>query len=160
MKTFYTVLANSLAAAVVNTVVWFGVTFWVYLQTSSVIATAVMAGVYTITVAVSGIFLGTLVDRYRKKPVMLASSAASLALYAVAYLVYASTPAETFTDPASIQLWVFVVLTLVGAIAGNLRGIALSTLVTIMCDTGMKYLKTYGTALSKGDVGRHDAGGT
>ncbi len=32
----------------------------------------------------------------------------------------------------SITLWVFIVLALFGAIAGNLRGIALSTLVTIL----------------------------
>jgi len=35
-KTFYAVLANSLAASLTNTFVWFAVTFWVYLQTKSV----------------------------------------------------------------------------------------------------------------------------
>jgi MFS transporter, DHA3 family, multidrug efflux protein len=132
MKTFYALLVNTLAASLTNTFVWFAVTFWVYLETRSVIATAVMAGVYTATVAVSGFFLGSLVDRYNKKAVMLVSTAASLLLYAVACAIYVATPAQTFADPASPALWVFVVLTLFGAIAGNLRSIALSTLVTIL----------------------------
>ncbi len=52
MKTFYAILANSLAASLTNTFVWFAVTFWVYLQTKSVLATSVMAGVYLVTVAI------------------------------------------------------------------------------------------------------------
>ena len=132
MKTFYLALGNSLAAFLINTFVWFAVTFWVYIQTRSVIATALMAGIYTGTVAVSGFFLGSLVDRYPKKKVMLLSSICSLVLYALASLIFVATPREVFTDASSINLWVFIVLALVGAIAGNLRSIALSTLVTIL----------------------------
>jgi DHA3 family multidrug efflux protein-like MFS transporter len=132
MKTFYAVLANSLTASLTNMSVWFAVTFWAYLETKSVIVTAVMAGVYTLTVAVSGFFLGSLVDRYKKKAVMLLSSVASLCLYVLACLIYISTPQEAFTDISSAALWIFIILALVGAIAGNLRGIALATLVTIL----------------------------
>jgi cysteine synthase A len=32
-----------------------------------------------------------------------------------------------------------------------------ATIVTVMCDTGMKYLKTYGTLLSSGSVAPHSA---
>ena len=39
LKTFYAVVANALAASLTNTFVWFAVTFWVYLETRSVIAT-------------------------------------------------------------------------------------------------------------------------
>ncbi|MCK6629156.1 MAG: MFS transporter [Anaerolineae bacterium] len=131
-KLFYAVLANSLAASVTNTFVWFAVTFWVYLETKSVTVTSVMAGVYLVTVALSGFYLGSLVDKYNKKTAMALSSLASLVLYALAWLIFASTPAIEFTNPASITLWVFIVLALFGAIAGNLRGIALSTLVTIL----------------------------
>ena len=63
MRTFHSALANSLAAFLTNNLVWFAVTFWVYLETRSVIATAVMAGIFTSTVALSGFFLGSLVDR-------------------------------------------------------------------------------------------------
>ncbi len=131
MKAFYAVLANTVAASMANTYVWFAVTFWVYLQTQSVIATSVMAGVYTITVAGSGFFLGSLVDRYPKRPVMLVSSLASLGLFVLAWVVYVVNPATAFNDPGHPALWLFIVLTLMGALAGNVRGIVLSTLVTV-----------------------------
>jgi MFS transporter, DHA3 family, multidrug efflux protein len=132
MKAFYAVLGNALVAFLTNTFVWFAVTFWVYLETQSVIVTSVMAGVYTATVAVSGFFLGSLVDRYKKRTAMLLSSAISLLLYAIAGAIYISTPAQTFADPSSLVLWAFIILALFGALAGNLRSIALSTLVTIL----------------------------
>jgi MFS transporter, DHA3 family, multidrug efflux protein len=132
MKTFYAILANTLAASLTNTFVWFALTFWVYLETQSVVATSMMAGVYTITVAVSGFFLGSLVDRYKKRTTMLLSSMCSLLLYAIASSIYVSAPPHTFTDPASPLLWLFIILALLGAIVGNLRSIALSTLITIL----------------------------
>ena len=93
MKTFHAVLANTLVASVINNFVWFAVTFWVYLQTRSVIATSIMAGVYTLTVAVSGFLLGSLVDRYHKKSVMILSSAGSLALYLLVWFALRETAA-------------------------------------------------------------------
>jgi DHA3 family multidrug efflux protein-like MFS transporter len=132
MKTFHIILANSMVAFVTNNFVWFAVTFWVFLETKSVIATSVMAGIFTLTIAFSGFLLGSLVDRYRKKSVMLLSSVASLVLYAIAGLIFVTTPAEELRDASSVRLWIFIILTLVGAIFGNLRAIALSTLVTIM----------------------------
>jgi MFS transporter, DHA3 family, multidrug efflux protein len=131
-KAFYAILANSLVASLTNTFVWFAITFWVYLQTQSVLATSVMAGIYLITVALSGFFLGSLVDRYRKKTVMMLSSLCSFALYLFAHIIYVSTPLSLFQDPSSAILWVFIILGLMGAIAGNLRAIALPTLVTIL----------------------------
>lgn len=131
-RTFYAVLVNTLTASLTNTIVWFAVTFWVYLETRSVLATSVMAGVYLATVALSGFFLGSLVDRHRKKKAMMISSACSLLLYLLAFLVYVSTPSEKFKDPSNAMLWAFIILNLVGAIAGNIRTIALSTLVTIL----------------------------
>ena len=78
MKTFHLILANSLVAFIVNNFVWFAVTFWVFLETRSVIATSIMAGVFTLTVAFSGFLLASLVDRYPKKRVMMLSSIVSL----------------------------------------------------------------------------------
>ncbi|MBK6770503.1 MAG: MFS transporter [Dehalococcoidia bacterium] len=138
MSLFHRILANSLVASVVNTFVWFAVTFWVYLETRSVIATSVMAGIYTVTVALSGFALGTIVDRYPKKAAMLASSLASLALYVVAAGVYAGHPPSAFRSAANWPLWAFVLCTLIGAIAGNLRGITLSTLVTTLVPADMR----------------------
>ncbi|KPV50543.1 multidrug transporter, partial [Kouleothrix aurantiaca] len=107
MKTFYAVLANSLAASLANTFIWFAATFWAYLETKSVIATSVMAGVYTVTVAFSGFFLGSLVDRYHKKTAMLLSSALSLLFYVVALAIYTSS-GSGFTDATNPLLWVFI----------------------------------------------------
>lgn len=136
MKTFYAVLANSLVASLTNNLVWFAVTFWVYLETKSVVATSVMAGVYTGTVALTGFFLGSLVDRYKKKTAMALSGIISLILYIIGFAIYLTTPEHVFKDPSSPVLWVFVVLSLVGAIAGNIRSIALSTLVTFLIPEG------------------------
>ena len=132
MKTFHAVLANSLIASLTNTFVWVAVTFWVYLQTESVIATSVMAGVYLGITALSGFFLGALVDRLPKKTVLLLGSGGPLLLYMLAALVYTATPERSLADPTSVMLWLFITLTLIGAIMGNVRVIALSTLVTIL----------------------------
>ena len=132
MKTFYSTLANSMAAFLANNFVWFAVTFWVYLETKSVIATSIMAGVYTLIVAFSGFFLGSLVDRYPKKRVMMFSSVGSLIFFILATVIFVNTPQQVFTDVSNIYLWGFILLALFGAIAGNLRGIAISTLVTIL----------------------------
>lgn len=132
MKTFYAILANTLAASLSNTFVWFAITFWVYLQTKSVVVTSVMAGIYLATIAISGFFLGSLVDRFKKKNVLLLSSTSTLILFALACMLYTATPAQVFTDPGSVRLWIFIFLVLMGALAGNLRGIALATLVTIL----------------------------
>jgi len=135
-KLFYGVLINTVVASIVNTLVWFAVTFWVYLETKSVIATSVMAGIFTVTIAFSGFWLGSLVDRYPKKVAMLVSSLATLLLFTLALLVYLLAPAAVFTDASNPWLWVFIVLALVGGIVGNLRGIAVATLVTIMVPLG------------------------
>lgn len=137
-KQFYAVLGNTVVASTTNTLVWFAVTFWVYLETKSVIATSIMAGIYLVTVALSGFLLGSLVDRYRKKTSMALSSIASCAFYVAALSIYLTTPKATFTDASSPILWGFIILALAGAIAGNLRGIALSTLVTILIDEDLR----------------------
>ncbi|RRB04026.1 MFS transporter [Larkinella rosea] len=133
-KRFYAILANTLAASLTNNCVWFALTFWLYLETKSVVATSVMAGIYLGTVAVSGFFLGSLVDHNRKKTAMMVSSLGSLAAYLFALILYNATPATVFSNPSSPALWVFILLGLMGAIAGNIRTIALSTLVTILID--------------------------
>lgn len=131
-KLFYAILINSMTASTLNTVVWFAVTFWVYLQARSVIANSLLAGIFIVIVALSGFFLGSLVDRYRKKTAMQLSSIGSLICYVLALALYLATPSAEFAEVSSPRLWLFVVLILAGAIAGNLRGIALSTLITML----------------------------
>ncbi|WP_341842572.1 MFS transporter [Chitinophaga caseinilytica] len=138
MKSFYAILVNSIVAGITNTFVWFAVTFWVYLETRSVLTTSWMAGIYIGTVAVSGFYLGSLVDHYRKKNVMMLSSIASLVFFGLAGMVYALSPAEAFRHAGSPLLWVFIVLSLMGALAGNLRYITLPTVVTILVPEDMR----------------------
>lgn len=137
-RIFYSVLINSLTAALTNNFVWFAVTFWAYLKTQSVVVTSVMAGIYLATIAVSGFFLGSVVDRYRKKKAMMISSIVSLVLYAIAAGLYMSVPDTAFSNPASPLLWAFILLALLGAIAGNMRSIALSTIVTFIIPEALR----------------------
>jgi DHA3 family multidrug efflux protein-like MFS transporter len=131
-RAFVHLLVNTLLVSVINFTVWFAVTFWVFLETRSVLATGMVAGIFLVTTALCGIWFGSLVDRYRKKTVMQASSLISLAFYAIAFTLYQLTSEQTFANPASVMLWVFIVLAMFGVIAGNIRQIALMTLVTVL----------------------------
>jgi MFS transporter, DHA3 family, multidrug efflux protein len=131
-RAFHHLLINTLVASVVNFTVWFAVTFWVYLETRSVFATGVISGIYLVFTAASGVWFGGLVDRHRKRTVMVGSSAASLLSYAAALTVYLVTEPASFTDPASPALWALVLLLMAGVIVGNLRAITLSTAVTML----------------------------
>ncbi len=119
-------------SSVINFTVWFAITFFVYLQTRSVFATAIISGIFLVLTAVSGFWFGSLVDHHKKKNVMLASSAASLCFYFICFLIYITATPDTFKNPASITLWSFVLLLLVGVIIGNIRTIALPTVITIL----------------------------
>jgi DHA3 family multidrug efflux protein-like MFS transporter len=131
-RTFGHVLANTLVASVVNFTVWFAVTFFVYLETRSVFATGIIGGIFLALTALSGIWFGSLVDHYPKRTVMIGSSAASLVFYAASLAVYLAAGPEPFRDPASPVLWAFVLLLMTGVIIGNVRGIAMSTVVTLL----------------------------
>jgi DHA3 family multidrug efflux protein-like MFS transporter len=63
---------------------------------------------------------------------MIVSGFVSLVIYAVGFVVYLGIPAETWKDATSPTLWMFFSLLLLGVIAGNIRGIALPTLVSIL----------------------------
>jgi len=131
-RTFLHLLLSTLVVSVINYTVWFAVTFWVYLETRSVFATGLIAGIFLVSIAVTGIWFGSLVDHHHKKTVMQWSAAVSLVLYAGCLGVYLTVPEATFRDPGSVRLWVFVVLLMLGVVAGNLRSIAMPTLVTLL----------------------------
>ncbi len=130
-RTFLHLLVNVLFVSVMNFTVWFAITFWVFLETRSVLATGMVAGIFLVATALSGIWFGSLVDHHRKKNVMLSSALVSLACYAVAFTLYLLTPEAAFTSVTSLRLWTFIVLAMLGVIAGNIRSIALQTLVTV-----------------------------
>src|SRR5690606_30718990 len=120
------------AANITNFTVWFALTFWVFLETRSVFATGMIAGIYLALTAGLGFWFGSLVDHHRKKAVMLGSGAASLALYLAAFAVLRLTPAERMAEIAGLPLWLFIGLNMAGVIAGNARTIALPTVVTLL----------------------------
>lgn len=132
MKVFYKVLANTLIASVTNNFLWFAVTFWAYLETRSVLATAIIGGSFMLFTSLFGLVFGTYVDHHKKKLAMLYSSLISLGAFALATLLYVLVPRSELLTLTGLAFWSFVLLILAGAVAGNLRLIALSTTVTLL----------------------------
>jgi len=129
---FYQLLVNTTLVGVINFTVWFAITFYVFLETRSVFATGMISGIYLVLTAISGIWFGSLVDHHHKKQVMIASSIGSLVMYVICFVIYVMIPSDTFKDPTNITLWIFVFLLMIGVIIGNIRTIALPTVVTIL----------------------------
>ena len=132
LRIFHLLVVNTLVAVTANNFLWFALVFWVYLETRSVVATSVVGGVYMLLFAVSGMFFGTFVDRHRRKTSMMISSAGSLVSFMLAAVVFFVAPEGSIPSLSEPWTWVFIVLVLAGAIAGNLRSIALSTTVTLL----------------------------
>lgn len=132
MSPFHRLLVNNLVANITNFTMWFAVTFYVYLETKSVFATGMIAGLNLVLTAACGIWFGSLVDHHRKKTAMLGSSLVSLVFYVLAFLIERAAPVGAFARVDGLWLWGLIGLTMLGVIAGNLRTIALPTLVTIL----------------------------
>ena len=132
IKPFHHILANNLVANITNFTVWFALTFWVYIETKSVFATGMIAGVYLVFTAGFGFWLGSIVDHNPKKLAMLGSSVVSFGFYGLSLVMVLLEPEGAFANPYGWYLWAFVLLVMLGVIAGNIRGIALPTLVTIL----------------------------
>jgi DHA3 family multidrug efflux protein-like MFS transporter len=132
MKNFYHLLGNTVLTGVTNMTVWFAIIFFAYLQTRAVFATSLLSGIYLAVTAITGIWFGSLVDNNKKKHIMTVSNAASMIFYAIAFLIYTNVDSNTFTQLNSSTLWIFSCIILLGVIAGNIRGIALPTVVTLL----------------------------
>jgi len=132
MVIFRRLLANALVSGVMSSFLWFAVTFWVYLETRSVIATSVIGGAFAVFSALFGMVFGTFVDHHRKHTSMVVASAAALGLYGLAALQYALVGSDDLLRIRSVHFWLFVGLVLGGSVVGNLRAIALSTSVTLL----------------------------
>lgn len=132
MQPFHQLLANNLVANITNFTVWFAITFWIFLETRSVFATGMIAGIYLVLTSMLGIWFGSLVDHHRKRTMMIVSSLASLGVYSLALGAYAFDPGVRNANTSGIGLWLFVLLTMFGVIIGNIRMIALPTLVTLL----------------------------
>ena len=131
-RTFRRLLLNTLVSGVTSSFLWFALTFWVYLETRSVVATGVIGGAFAMSSAVLGPYFGTFVDRHRKHHAMMVTTSVSLACFVVATLAFATVPAGSLLSLTHPAFWVLVGATLLGSVAGNMRGIALSTCVTLL----------------------------
>lgn len=134
MKQFYNVLLNTLIANVTTSYLWFALTFWVYLETKSVLATGIIGGMYMLLVALCSIWFGTVVDRHKKRSVMLFAAAFTLVAFLIASLIFVIVPAGSLLVITSPWLWLFAGIILIGAVVENMRNIALSTVVTLLVD--------------------------
>lgn len=132
MRAFYQLLANTLVASITNYTVWFAIIFYAYLQTQSVVTTSIISGIFLVTTAVSSFWFGSLVDRYRKKPLMVLSGLVSLVMYVIGFFIYVTAGDEAFTQLTSPTLWGFVLLLMIGVLIGGIRNIALPTIVTFL----------------------------
>ena len=135
MRTFLHVLVNTAAANITTSYLWFALTFWVYLETGSVLATGIIGGAYMLLLAVFGMVFGTLVDRHRKHRVMVVSALFSLVAFAAAGGLYLSHSEAELLDLGAPWFWLFSGIILAGAVVENLRNIALSTTVTLLVPT-------------------------
>jgi MFS transporter, DHA3 family, multidrug efflux protein len=129
---FRHLLVNTLLTGVTSTFLWFALTFWVYIETRSVVATGVIGGAFAISSAVLGPFFGTFVDRHRKQTALMLTTATSLVCFALATGVFIAIDTAELLRLSSPWFWVLVGTTLLGSVAGQMRGIALSTCVTLL----------------------------
>ena len=132
MPVFRRLLVNTLVTGVTSSFLWFALTFWVYLETRSVVATGVIGGAFSISSALIGPFFGTFTDRHRKHAAMTLSTTVSALCFAVAGIVFLAVDADHLLRLRSPWFWVLIGSTLLGSVAGQIRGIALSTCVTLL----------------------------
>ncbi len=132
MRNFIPVLVNTAVANITTSFLWFSLTFWVYIETQSVLATGVIGGTYMLLIAISSLFFGTLVDQHKKKNIMVASGLFTLVTYLIAAIFFFLTPYDTLLNWQGPHLWIFATIILIGSVVENMRNIALSTTVTIL----------------------------
>lgn len=131
-RAFANVLVNTLIANVTTSFLWFALTFWVYIETRSVLATGIIGGAYMLLIAFFSMVFGTIVDRYRKHTVMLVSSVVSAVAFAAAGVLYLWQPESVLLDIGRPWFWAFALIILLGGVIEQLRSIALSTTVTLL----------------------------
>jgi MFS transporter, DHA3 family, multidrug efflux protein len=130
--TFVQLLINTTISGVVTTFLWFALTFWVYLETKSVLTTAVIGAGFSLFSAIVAVPFGTFVDRHAKHRSMVLSSIGSLVGYGLAALIYLLVGSEKLLSLTNPLLWVFILVVLAASIAGNLRSLAMSTCVSLL----------------------------
>ncbi|MFT4136350.1 MFS transporter [Microbacterium sp.] len=131
-RTFVQVLANTAVANVTTSFLWFALTFWAYAETRNVIVAGAVAASYMLFVSLFSMFFGTLVDRFRKKAVMVWATLVALIVFALDAALFFAVGEAAIIDLGRPWFWIFAVVLLAGAVVEQLRGIALSTTVTLL----------------------------
>ncbi|MFD1714886.1 MFS transporter [Amnibacterium flavum] len=132
LRTFRQVLINTAVANLTTSFLWFGLTFWAYIETQSVLATGIVGGTYMLFVAFFGILFGSIVDRHRKHLVLVLSSSVTLGSFLVAGVIYLAAPEGDLSDLGKPWFWFFAGIILFGSVIENMRNIVLSTSVTLL----------------------------
>lgn len=132
MRTFRRVLVNTLLANITTQMVWFGLTFWAYLETRSVLVTSVLGGSYMLFIALLSVPFGTLVDRVRKKTAMMLATLITTVSFTIGLVIYWLTPNEVLLDLRRPIFWIFLAVLLIGAVVESIRNLTLATCVTML----------------------------
>src|SRR4051794_14552927 len=74
---FRQLLLNTLVSGVTSSFLWFALTFWVYLETKSVVATGIIGGAFGLASALLGPAYGTFVDHHRKHAALMLATGVS-----------------------------------------------------------------------------------
>jgi DHA3 family multidrug efflux protein-like MFS transporter len=129
---FRRLLINTLVSGVTSSFLWFALTFWVYLETRSVVATGVIGGAFSLSSAFIGPWFGTYVDHHRKHQAMVLATSVMVACFVAATALYIAVDGDELLRLGAPWFWLLVATTLLGSVAGSMRGIALSTCVTLL----------------------------
>jgi MFS transporter, DHA3 family, multidrug efflux protein len=129
---FRQLMVNSLVSGVTSTFLWFALTFWVYLETRSVVITGVIAGTFSLVSAIVGPVIGTFVDHHRKHTSLLLTSFVSVTSFGVATATFYVHGTDGLLQLGNPWFWLLVASTLTGSVAGASRAVVLATCVTIL----------------------------
>lgn len=131
-RSFMHILVNTAIANLTTSYLWFALTFWVYLETENVMATGIIGGTFMLLIAAFSMLFGTLVDNHKKKSIFLFSAIFTATLFSLAGLIYLWLPTQSILNIGGWQFWLFCSVILIGAVVEQMRGIALSTTVTLL----------------------------
>ena len=129
---FRQLLLNVLISGVTSTFLWFALTFWVYLETRSVVAAGIIGGSYGLASAAIGPAFGTYVDHHRKHAAMSLATTISALCFTLAGVVYLAVDSGDLLRVGNPLFWILAFSTLAGSVAGMMRSIAMSTCVTLL----------------------------
>lgn len=131
-RNFNALLVNTLLANTTTGFLWFSLTFWVFLETRSVLATSLLGGSYMLALAVVGVPFGTLLDRHRKWLMMATASAITTAAFTLAAVFFVLFPGSDLARLDSVRFWIFAGIILIGAVVESMRHIGLSSSVSVL----------------------------